>query len=264
LKSKILPKRFPTGAALPEIILSIHDVSSRSLPSVQEILAILTPRQVQHCTLLVIPGSGWTPPTLDILRDLQRRGCILAGHGWCHRSIAPRNLYHRLHSRVASREVAEHLSRQPRELKSLIQRCYEWFAVTQLPPPELYVAPAWAMGALEKSMLNRLPFSMVEYATGVYHTGCNIYQPLPLVGFEADTALRALLLRGWNRINYAIACRSGRPLRVAVHPFDLRFGLAGQLRSMLIRHRHCRNYTDLFAGDSVTKIHRGGKNAVFG
>jgi predicted deacetylase len=251
VKPKILPKRFPTGHAPPEMILSIHDVSPRSLPAVQEILATLTPRQIKHCTLLVIPGSGWTPPTLDILRNLQRRGCTLAGHGWCHRSIAPRILYHQLHSRMVSRDAAEHLSRRPATLITLVQRCYDWFAVAQMPPPELYVAPAWAMGALEKSMLNHLPFSMVEYATGIYHTGRNLYQPLPLVGFEADTALRALLLQGWNRINHAIACRSGRPLRVAVHPYDLQFRLAGQLRSMLIRHQRCRNYGEIFTIDPL-------------
>lgn len=240
MKSSSLPKRLPTDAAPPEIILSIHDVSPQSLPAVQEIIATLTPGQVGHCTLLVIPGSGWTPPTLDILRELQRRGCILAGHGWCHRSIAPRTLYHRFHSRLASRDVAEHLSQRPATLISLIQGCYDWFSTAQLPPPELYVPPAWAMGSLTKPMLNRLPFSMVEYTTGVYHTKRKMFIRLPLVGFEADTPLRAQLLRGWNCINHAIACRSNRPLRVAIHPFDLQFRLAESLRKLLAEHLKCR------------------------
>jgi predicted deacetylase len=240
VKTDSLPGRLSTGAARPEIILSIHDVSPRSLPAVQEILATLTPRQIEHCTLLVIPGSGWTPPTLDVLREWQRRGCTLAGHGWCHRGIAPRTLYHRLHSRVVSRDVAEHLSRRPATLISLIQRCYEWFATVQLPPPELYVPPAWAMGSLTKPMLNTLPFAMVEYPTGIYHTRRKSFLRLPLMGFEADTPLRAQLLRGWNCINHAIACRSNRPLRVAIHPFDLQFRLAESLRKLLAEHRKCR------------------------
>ncbi|HHP7235697.1 MAG TPA: polysaccharide deacetylase family protein [Desulfobacterales bacterium] len=242
MKPDTLPKRLPTGAAPPKVILSIHDVSPGSLPAVQEILATLTPRQIEHCTLLVIPGSGWTPPTLDVLRELQRRGCMLAGHGWCHRSIAPRTLYHRFHSHLASRDVAEHLSRRPATLISLIQRCYDWFVTAQLPLPELYVPPAWAMGALTKPMLNTLPFAMVEYTTGVYHKRRKMFLRLPLVGFEADTPLRTLLLRGWNFVNKAVAGLSGRPLRVAIHPFDLQFRLAASLRRLLAEHRNCCTY----------------------
>lgn len=246
MKPDILPEPLPTGAAPPEIILSIHDVSPRSLPKVQEILATLTPRQVANCTLLVIPGVGWTPPTLNILREWQRRGCRLTGHGWCHRSLPPRTVYHWLHSRLVSRDAAEHLSRRPRELKSLLQGCYDWFAGAQLLPPDLYVPPAWAMGNLSKPALHALPFKMVEYANGVYHTQLGTFRPLPLVGFEADTPLRSLLLRGWNRINYAVAVRSGRPLRVAIHPFDLRLRLAAALRSLLALQQPCCTYNQVF------------------
>ena len=57
---------------------------------------------------------------------------------------------------------------------------------------------------------------------GVYiaHEG---YLRLPMIGFEADTAFRALACRVWNRMNMGWAERSSA-LRVGIHPsdFDLR------------------------------------------
>ena len=56
---------------------------------------------------------------------------------------------------------------------------------------------------------------------------------LPLAGFEADTAFRALSLRVWNGLNRFIARRIQRPLRISIHPGDLDLLLKMDAKRML-------------------------------
>ncbi len=58
---------------------------------------------------------------------------------------------------------------------------------------------------------------------------------MPLVGFEADTAARAVALSAWNRSQLAVAQRMQQPLRVGSHPNDLTLRLGGSLTTLLQR-----------------------------
>ena len=55
---------------------------------------------------------------------------------------------------------------------------------------------------------------------------------VPMVGFEADTALRAAFLRLWNRHQCGASHRLGW-LRVAIHPRDPNLRLGADLAALL-------------------------------
>ncbi len=206
------------------LLYSIHDVMPVTFDKVCRIFDKLSDAEQIPVTLLVVPGLDWQPQQLDALRSLVDRGAELAGHGWCHRAKSIRGLRHRIHSTLISRDVAEHLALDRAGCVSLMQDCFDWFAEHELPSPDLYVPPAWAMGDAKHSDLDALPYERFETTFGVYVSNHGFIR-LPMIGFEADTAFRALACRVWNRMNKGWAERAAA-LRIGIHPndFDLRLG----------------------------------------
>jgi len=215
-------------------IVSIHDVWPETLEKVLRIVALLEKADVPPATLLVVPGRGWESVSLGVLRDLTNRGHRLAGHGWVHKAPrGRRTLFHRAHALLISRNEAEHLSRSPQELAHLIQKCHDWFSSVDLPVPELYVPPAWALGALRTSELSSLPFRWYEILRGFVEAQTGRIRWLPLAGFEADTTFRKVSLRFWNGLN-TFAARSLRgPLRISIHPHDVDLLMSADLARMV-------------------------------
>jgi predicted deacetylase len=195
-------------------------------------------------TVLVVPDRGWDRGQLRTLRGLQMAGYRLAGHGWRHEVDGLRGWRQGLHGALFSRRVAEHLGLDAEGIAALIGRCFRWFGDQDLDPPELYVPPAWVMGAVPRQRLAMLPFRLFETFGGVYDARATRFMGLPLLGYEADTRLRAPALRLWNGINRLAARRVG-PVRIAIHPFDLGHRLASSLRAHLAYYRRCVAYTEL-------------------
>ena len=166
-------------------LVSIHDVMPRTLPEVRELLRWLGDLDVNPVTLLVVPGAGWSTAELDELREWEHAGCELAGHGWIHQA-EPRSLFHRIHSFFVSRDVAEHLALDQPGIADLINRCHGWFGEHGFREPALYVAPAWAMGAIDAAALQGLPFQRYEYLGGILDAKSGNLRKVPMVGFEAD------------------------------------------------------------------------------
>lgn len=215
-------------------LFSIHDVMPETLAAVAETLDHCETSGIRPLTLLVVPGREWDPAGLATLRNWAGRGHELAAHGWVHRT-RPRRLYHRIHAFLVSRTVAEHLACEPDEVCGLMQRSGDWFARNGLPAPVFYVPPAWALGRLSPAAARTLPFERIETTSGFRFTQTWNRVPLPLVGYEADTRLRAVFLKGWNALQIRRAKRSGRPLRVSIHPHDLHLRLGDDLREILRR-----------------------------
>ena len=214
-------------------IVSIHDVMPASLADVSAILALLERHGIGPVTLLVVPGLDWTADQVATLGRWQKAGHPLAGHGWLHRAEAIRGLTHRLHSLALSRDAAEHLALDAGAIAALVQRCFDWFPANGLAAPDLYVPPAWALGAIPRSRLRDLPFRFYELLSGIVEARSQRLVRLPLVGFEADTAWRAWALRRWNTINLGYARRHPLPLRIAIHPRDLRLRLSGDCTALI-------------------------------
>ena len=225
-------------------LVSVHDLMPETLPAVRRILDLLDRRGIGPVTLLVVPGRDWSAADLDLLRQLQDAGHVLAGHGWSHRVRRIAGPAHLLHSLLISRRAAEHLALGTEDLRRLVARCHAWFEVRGLNPPTLYVPPAWALGRLDRDALAALPFRQYETTGGVLDAYGGRFRRLPLAGFEADRRWRAGALRLWNAVNTARA-DAARPLRVAIHPRDLELRLGGALDALLARDLRCHHYGDL-------------------
>ena len=91
-------------------LLSIHDIMPENFDKVLKLLEYLKENKIKSATCLVVPGCSWSGKQIEQLKYFQKNGFDLAGHGWHHRVYHKKNLYHRLHSLLISRNVAEHLS----------------------------------------------------------------------------------------------------------------------------------------------------------
>ncbi|MBK5939991.1 DUF2334 domain-containing protein [Halochromatium roseum] len=235
-----------TEAALPTALISVHDLMPETMPAVHQTLKQLEQHRLTPVTLLVVPGRHWNRSGIETLRSLERDGYRLAGHGWCHQAERIGGFYHRLHSLFLSRRVAEHLALDEAGIIALINRCYAWFGEQGLTPPTLYVPPAWAMGCISIPRLREsCPFSLYERFDAVIDSAAERAHPLPLTGYEADSALRAPVLRLWNRWNWRSAQRQGLPIRIGIHPGDLELRLADDLKRDLSRSIRPVDYDSL-------------------
>ncbi|MGF1531767.1 MAG: polysaccharide deacetylase family protein [Puniceicoccaceae bacterium] len=219
-----------------QALLSVHDLMPETIPAVTDILRRLEALGIHHPTLLVVPGLPWDSSGIDQLRKWSDSGKVLAAHGWLHRT-QPRRWFHRLHSAFISRQVAEHLALDSHAILNLIHQSGDWFVAHNLPRPSLYVPPAWALGPLTKRDHLQLSFQAVETLRGVHchqpGSSSIITHTLPLLGFEADTRLRAFFLRHFNRYNFRLARKTGKPLRISIHPRDFELLLADRLDQLL-------------------------------
>lgn len=229
------------GNAQYRALVSIHDLMPPTLSAVLQTLGRLEAKGIHPVTLLVVPGTGWNESGLRVLQQLQDRGHDLAGHGWTHRIGRLGGAWHTVHSRLLSRNAAEHLALSGDELVALVTHCHRWFGENGLKPPTLYVPPAWAMGAMNRETLEQLPFRYYEYFSGIYDSLGRRWQRLPLLGYEADSAWRVLPLRLWNRFNRILARKTGL-IRIAIHPFDLQLRLAKDLLLQLQARPMCLRY----------------------
>lgn len=228
-----------------EAILSLHDVMPETFPEVEEVLDYARRNGIPPMTLLVVPGRDWSPDQLNRLRELAENGHELAAHGWLHQVTVRKCFYHRLHSALLSRNVAEHLSRDSMGIAALIHRSHRWFADNDLPLPSLYVPPAWALGRLENEDLKQLPFEKIEVLRGFLFPSSQKHLSLPMVGFEADTRVRAAAVRTWNALQRLQHQLSNRPLRIGLHPHDLNLKLARDLRALLASPFDFRTAADI-------------------
>jgi len=233
------------------------------MPAVRSTLALLQHQMTAPAMLLVVPGTGWSHDGIRELQALQHAGHALAGHGWLHRVERFGGLYHRLHGLTLSRRVAEHLALNTEGIIALINRCYQWFGDNGLDPPELYVPPAWAMGAVSIDHLaEACPFRLYETFTGVINTDTRLLRSIPMLGYEADTWLRVPVIRTWNALNRRLAVktksgfkgRSGNKahdkkptamLRIGIHPHDHELRLRGDLIRDLESYPNLRGYSSL-------------------
>lgn len=237
-------------AAQRTAILSIHDVMPETFARVLDIVRFIEARGVNPFTLLVVPGKRWSADQIGQLKALQDRGVDLAGHGWQHRIYRRTTWTHRLHGRIISRDSAEHLSLTRQEVAEIIARCYRWFGNVGLAPPQLYVPPAWAIGNMPWRARRMLPFRLYESQFGLYDCRRSTPYILGVTGYMADTPFRRIALRGLNRANMALF---RGPLRIAIHPDDLRLPLVGDLgRHLRGCHRYIR-YTDILSDARMSR-----------
>jgi len=226
-------------------IVSIHDVMPNTLGRVLLLLEKMQHLENRHITLLIVPGLDWTKEHLDTLHRLEEEQYTFAGHGWEHTTRHVSGFYHRFHSAFISRNAAEHLSLTRGEIKRLMEDCYQWFKDNSFTPPDMYVPPAWAMGSISNEDLTSAPFRYFENTSGFIDSESGRQLTLPLVGFEADNAIRSISLALWNGLNKILGSRK-RPVRVSIHPYDTELLLQKALEKTLQNVTNAVDYHTLF------------------
>lgn len=226
-------------------LFSIHDVMPETLGEVAALLDRFRAREMPLPALLVVPGKHWSASDLQLLGQWASEGAEFIAHGWEHYT-EPKSLYHRAHGILLSRNVAEHLAYDSEGILALMERSHRWFSEHELPVPRSYVPPAWALG-LSADRLTATPFDVVETLTGVYLRDESTFPllKLPLVGFEADSALRAVFLSTWNTIQQNRAVRQNLPLRISIHPYDADLKLSHKIHAILTMDWEHLRYEEL-------------------
>ncbi|MFP4521235.1 MAG: polysaccharide deacetylase family protein [Fibrobacterota bacterium] len=227
------------------VILSIHDVMPETFAGISRVADYFLSEGADKICFLVVPHPNWKESDLLRLREYQINGISFAGHGFLHHCGTPRTVYHKIHSVLISRNAAEHLAFQRGDLIEKVSGCAKWFEENGFGIPDLYVPPAWAMGQLKKDDMMSLPFRYYEFLSGVYDSDTDRFFSLPLAGFEADTELRKYILFAVNGIFSAVSKLTGRPLRVAVHPYDLQFKLRKSVQNMVGSADEFLNYSEI-------------------
>lgn len=216
-----------------KVIFSLHDVMPETMNKVEKILDYTDDLSIGPMALLVVPGKDWQRDQIDRLRQLSASGYELAAHGWNHKAREKKSCYHQLHGAIISKDTAEHLCLREDEIVHLMENAYNWFTDNQLPPPNLYVPPAWALGPVKAARLRQLPYTHIETLSGYYDVRRHRRLRLPIIGFEADFPLRAKLLGGFNSLQLAQCKITGKALRFSLHPYDFDLLLAPQLQQFL-------------------------------
>ncbi len=214
-------------------LVSLHDVMPETMASVEHWMERLAAGRTGPLTLLVVPGRAWRDDQIRRLEQWAAEGHRLAAHGWLHHVDRPRGLRHRAHALFFSRRAAEHLALDSSGIGSLMSRASDWFSDHGLPRPPLYVPPAWALGRLDAADRVQVPYRWIEVLRGWLDPASGRIEALPLLGFEADTRLRAGVLRRWNRLQLRRADRRGEPVRIAIHPHDHELRLRDDLQALL-------------------------------
>lgn len=225
-------------------LLSIHDVMPETLDRVGEHISALRAHGHEAITLLVVPGRDWGHEDLAQLARWQMEGLELAAHGWYHHADRLRGPYHWLHAALISRRAAEHLALDGAAIAALMQAAHDWFPDHGLAAPTTYVPPAWALGSVEQDELRPLPYHRIEVTRGIVDAASGELTQLPLVGFEADTPLRAAFLRRWNRWQAELARQQQLPLRIGIHPQDNELRLADDLDAFIRQAWRSMRYRD--------------------
>ncbi|MDZ7749176.1 MAG: polysaccharide deacetylase family protein [Halofilum sp. (in: g-proteobacteria)] len=227
-----------------DALISIHDVTPRTLDQVEHHVGTLRSHGHEAITLLVVPGRDWGQADIARLARWQLEGLELAAHGWHHHAPRLGGPGHWLHAALLSRRAAEHLALGPDAIARLMQDAADWFPHVGLEMPTTYVPPAWALGPIRSAQLRALPFERIEVTRGLLFPATGRLTMLPLVGFEADTPTREHFLRAWNRWQLRLARRGQRPLRIGIHPGDHELRLADQLSRIIAGDWHSRHYRD--------------------
>lgn len=222
------------------VILSIHDVMPSTLKQVARIIDQVPVSLRANIMLLVVPGLDWQPKDIDKLRQWSSMGMALAGHGWFHQTSDIKSIWHKVHSMLVSRDVAEHLSLTASSELQLMQRNREWFAQHNLPVCDWYVPPAWAFGRLPVKQRSLSGYRYFESTFFVYDGQLDAHHFLPMIGYEADTKLRKYGVKIWNSANRFLG--RWRPIRMGIHPHDLDLMLAEDLLADLQRLSNVEGY----------------------
>jgi predicted deacetylase len=228
----------------PPIHVSIHDVSPVWEREVEQALALCAAVGARPA-LLVVPDMHHHGPLRDTpaycqrLRALAAEGHEIYLHGYYHLAAPLRSgsapteaLRYRIAQRVVSAGEAEFAELDRAEGEALLTRGIADLRALEL-PLHGFVPPAWARRAWLLPALRARSIPFTEDHLFVYQpvTGARVF--CPAINYASRTRARRV-----SSVAYARLARiypyAGFPVRIAIHPADLRHPLlVRETRSLL-------------------------------
>ena len=209
------------------VVVSIHDVSPRTRPACERILAEVGALGVGACSLLVIPDHHQRGHFLEDaafctwLGGLARCGHEAVMHGYFHQRTRRdgETPVAKVTTRFYTAGEGEFYDIDREAARSLVSRAREEFRGIGL-DPRGFIAPAWLLGAEAEAALRDLG---VEYTTRLGSVldlrSSTAHRSQSLV-WSVRSAWRRATSRGWNA--FLFKRLAVHPLlRIAIHPVDI-------------------------------------------
>ncbi len=227
------------------MVVSLHDVSPRTRPVFEEMLAELAACGVARTALLVIPDHHHRGHMLADagfcrwLEGLAGQGHELVVHGYYHQRPARpgETWWQRGITRLYTQGEGEFYDLPKDEALSRLAAAREEFRGLAAPAPVGFIAPAWLLGAEGAEAVREAGFRYTTYLTGM----CDFRVGEKGGGFIPARSLVYSCRNRWRRAasllwNAGLARRlRGQPLlRLSLHPPDYQHaGIWRQVRRLV-------------------------------
>lgn len=222
-----------------DLVVSIHDVSPLTRPTVETMLGELRALGVQKITLLVIPDHHRKGYLLDHpdfcawLRACVAQGDEVAIHGYFHRrDQRPGETFReKLATRYYTAGEGEFYDISGADALRIISQARQEFRKAGLEPVG-FVAPAWLLSDGADRALQRLGLSYTTRIGGVFDYGTGVRHTSQSLVWSSRSWWRRLLSRVWNAYLFR-RLRRRNLLRIGIHPTDHRYrGLWRQIKAL--------------------------------
>ncbi len=224
------------------LVVSLHDVSPRTRPACERILAQLHELDVVVCSLLVIPDQHHgghfldDPDFCEWLKGLARGGHEVVTHGYFHQRPrrADETARQKFTTRVYTAGEGEFYDLDRDTARALVAKANAELARLGL-EPRGFIAPAWLLGAEAEAALRDIGVeyttrlgSVLDLRTGTMHRSQSLVWSVRS-GWRRATSL------AWNAFLFQ-RLRHNPLMRISIHPVDLEHAAVWrQIRALVVR-----------------------------
>ncbi len=208
------------------LVVSLHDVSPRTRPECETILAALASLGIRSCSLLVIPNHHHRghflqdPDFCQWLRGLLQEGHEIVMHGYYHQRPRRRaeSMTAQLTTRFYTADEGEFYDLEENPSRERVAQAREEFRSAGLDPAG-FIAPAWLLSAGAQSALRALGFSYTTRLGSVFDLqNARSFASQSLV-WSVRSAWRRATSLAWNACLARVLTRCPL-LRISIHPVD--------------------------------------------
>ncbi len=208
------------------LVVSLHDVSPRTRPECETILAALARLGIGSCSLLVIPNHHHRghflqdPDFCQWLRGLSQEGHEIVIHGYYHQRPRRKaeSMTAQLTTRLYTADEGEFYDLEEEPARERVAQAREEFRSAGLDPVG-FIAPAWLLSGAAQRALRALGVSYTTRLGSVVDLqNPRTFASQSLV-WSVRSAWRRATSLAWNACLARVLTR--RPLlRISIHPVD--------------------------------------------
>ena len=224
------------------LVVSVHDVSPRTRPACERILAEVSALGVESCSLLVIPDHHHRGHFFDDaafctwLRERARRGHEVVIHGYFHQRARRdgESAIQKMTTRVYTADEGEFYDIDRATARELVTQARDEFQKIGL-DPRGFIAPAWLLGAEAEAVLREVKIEYTTRLGSVLDLRTNTTHRSQSLVWSVRSAWRRVTSRVWNA--FLFQRLANRPLmRISIHPVDIEHAaIWRQIRALIAR-----------------------------